>query len=172
MSKNSYIGSEFPPKPMSVTSLPRSSAYSIPIVPVPRGTFFPAKLALGISLFKVILGVMVISFGVLALHHEAALSAIGAGFWSGCVILLSGILGIMASKRVGHPVYLLSFMCLSILSVAVSGMLIIFVATGLARDNDGNRAYYVDEVSESIFRIVGYKHFLALRKLGETTNFL
>jgi len=61
------------------------------------------------------------------------------------VVVVSGIMGIMAGKKRSMVIYIVSFLVTSILSLAGIGLLLIFAATGLARDSDAPYGYFVDE---------------------------
>ena len=68
-----------------------------------------------------------------------------AGLWCGAVVVVSGMMGIMAGKKKSNVIYIVSFLVTSILSLAAIGLLLIFAATGLARDSDAPHGFFVDE---------------------------
>lgn len=110
-----------------------------------RGRFFPAKLAQALGMAKCLLGLLLAAFGALALWEHAAMSNLGSGLWSGAVVLLSGVMGVMAGKKRSMVIYIVSFLVTSILALAAVGLLLIFAATGLARDSDAPWGYFVDQ---------------------------
>lgn len=112
----------------------------------PRGHFFPAKLAMSLGILKLLLAVFMVTLGALALILQAALSPLGAGMWAGAVVGVSGFLGVCASRRPYAHVYVVSFMCVAILSMASSGLLIILSATAWARDDQHPTAVFVEQV--------------------------
>lgn len=61
------------------------------------------------------------------------------------MVLLSGLLGVMAGQRRNNLVYIVSYLLMSVLSLAAIGLLLIFAATGLARDSDAPYGYFVDQ---------------------------
>lgn len=67
------------------------------------------------------------------------------GLWAGAVVLLSGLMGVMAGQRRSSLVYIVSYLLMSVLSLAAIGLLLIFAATGLARDSDAPHGYFVDQ---------------------------
>ncbi|XP_068230762.1 uncharacterized protein [Palaemon carinicauda] len=121
----------------------------------PQGHFFPAKLALSLAILKLILAIFMISLGALALILQAALSSLGAGLWAGAVVGVSGFLGVCASRRPYAHVYVVSFMCIAILSMASSGLLIILSATAWARDNQHPTAVFVEEETQEEVKVLG-----------------
>ncbi|XP_066987025.1 uncharacterized protein [Macrobrachium rosenbergii] len=121
----------------------------------PQGHFFPAKLALSLAILKLILAIFMISLGALALVLQAALSSLGAGLWAGAVVGVSGFLGVCASRRPYAHVYVVSFMCIAILSMASSGLLIILSATAWARDNQHPTAVFVEEETQEEVKVLG-----------------
>lgn len=74
-----------------------------------------------------------------------------AGLWSGAVVLLSGVMGVMAGKKRSMVIYIVSFLVTSILALAAVGLLLIFAATGLARDSDAPWGYFVDQEVPLLF---------------------
>lgn len=93
------------------------------------------------GLMQVLFGFLMVVFGVLVILHDASLSQIGGGLWGGCLATATGVVGILASakqlcplketpQRVAHTVYL----ALSLISLAVSQLVLVLAATGLARD--------------------------------------
>ncbi len=67
------------------------------------------------------------------------------GLWTGAVVLVSGFMGIMAGLKRTNLVYIVSYLLMSVLSLAAIGLLLIFAATGLARDSDAPHGYFVDQ---------------------------
>lgn len=64
------------------------------------------------------------------------------------MVLVCGLLGIMAGQRRTNFVYIVSYLLVSVLSLAAMGLLLIFTATGLARDTGAPLGFFVDlEVS-------------------------
>lgn len=67
------------------------------------------------------------------------------GLWTGAVVVLSGLMGIMAGQKRSNLIYIVAYLLMSVLALAAIGLLIIFAATGLARDSDAPYGYFVDQ---------------------------
>ena len=83
-------------------------------------------------------------FGVLALLRGASQAYLGGGLWGGICAIVSGALGVMSSRRPCTYFYLASFAALPIVSLAFLGLVAIFFAIGLIRDEASSRADFVD----------------------------
>ena len=67
------------------------------------------------------------------------------GLWTGSVVILSGLMGIMAGLKRTNLVYIVSYLLMNVLALAAIGLLLIFAAAGLARDSDAPHAYFIDQ---------------------------
>lgn len=67
------------------------------------------------------------------------------GLWTGAVVILSGLMGIMAGQKRTNLIYIVAYLLMSVLALAAIGLLLIFAATGLARDSDAPHGYFVDQ---------------------------
>lgn len=121
----------------------------------PQGHFFPSKLALSLGLIKLFLALLMVALGVLALVLNAAMATLGVGLWAGAVAGLAGFLGVCASRRPYVQVYVVSFMCVAILCIVSSGLVIILSATAWARDDQRQRAVYVDQETQQEVEVLG-----------------
>ncbi|XP_069170583.1 uncharacterized protein [Procambarus clarkii] len=121
----------------------------------PQGHFFPSKLALSLALLKLLLATLMVALGAAALILRAALSALGGGLWAGAVVGLCGFLGVCASRRPYAHVYVVSFMCVAILSMASSGLLIVLSATAWARDDQHPTAVFVEQETQEEVEVLG-----------------
>lgn len=94
-------------------------------------------------------------FGVLSMLHDASLSSVGAGLWSGAMAMGNGVVGLMASlngclspERTLSPLSVTIYLALCLVSVGVSNLAIILTAIGLLKDSQ--KPYYImpkDKVS-------------------------
>lgn len=87
-------------------------------------------------------------FGVLSMLHEASLSSVGAGLWSGAMAMGNGVVGLMASlngclspDRTLSPLSVTIYLALCLVSVGVSNLAIILTAIGLLKDSQ--KPYYI-----------------------------
>ncbi|KAI9562879.1 hypothetical protein GHT06_010333 [Daphnia sinensis] len=125
------------------------------VVGVGRGQLFPARLALALGMAKTLLGVLLVAFGALALWEQASMSYLGSGLWTGAVVVLSGLMGIMAGQKRTNLIYIVAYLLMSVLALAAIGLLLIFAATGLARDTDAPHGYFVDQEEGSRVEFLG-----------------
>ena len=61
------------------------------------------------------------------------------------MVVLSGLIGIMAGQKRTNLIYIVSYLLMSVLALAAIGLLLIFAATGLARDTDAPHGFFVDQ---------------------------
>lgn len=54
-------------------------------------------------------------------------------------------MGIMAGQKRTNLIYIVSYLLMSVLALAAIGLLLIFAATGLARDTDAPHGFFVDQ---------------------------
>lgn len=73
------------------------------------------------------------------------IAVVFAGLWCGAVVTLSGFMGVMAGQRQSNLVYIVSFLLMNVLTLAAISLLLIFAATGLARDSDTPYGYFIDQ---------------------------
>lgn len=125
------------------------------VIGVGRGQLFPARLALALGMAKTLLGVLLVAFGALALWEQASMSYLGSGLWTGAVVVLSGLMGIMAGQKRTNLIYIVAYLLMSVLALAAIGLLLIFAATGLARDTDAPHGYFVDQEEGSRVEFLG-----------------
>ncbi|XP_029343769.1 uncharacterized protein LOC100569865 [Acyrthosiphon pisum] len=101
-----------------------------------------------IGLMQVVTGCLMVVFGVLSMLHEASLSSVGAGLWSGAMAMGNGVVGLMASlngclspDRTLSPLSVTIYLALCLVSVGVSNLAIILTAIGLLKDSQ--KPYYI-----------------------------
>ncbi|EFA05123.1 uncharacterized protein LOC660485 [Tribolium castaneum] len=94
-----------------------------------------------LGLLQFIFGFLMVVFGGLVLQYDASLSQLGAGIWAGCLAMATGIVGILASAREWCPLKSTPqkithtiFLALSLVSLAISQLVVALAATGSARD--------------------------------------
>ena len=88
------------------------------------------------------------------------------GLWTGAVVVLSGLMGIMAGQKRTNLIYIVAYLLMSVLALAAIGLLLIFAATGLARDSDAPHGYFIDQEVNSMFSF-----FQSKRSLEEAKRF-
>lgn len=97
---------------------------------------------------QVVTGCLMVVFGVLSMLHDASLSSVGAGLWSGAMAMGNGVVGLMASlngclslERTLSPLSITIYLALCLVSVGVSNLAIILTAIGLLKDSQ--KPYYI-----------------------------
>ncbi|KAI4456685.1 hypothetical protein MML48_8g00000852 [Holotrichia oblita] len=99
------------------------------------------NLTLYLGILQILFGMLMSVFGVLAIIHGSNLSQIGGGLWGGCLAVATGTTGVLTAardccplkrtpQRIAHTV----FLALSLISLAVSQLVMVLSATGLSRD--------------------------------------
>ncbi|KAL3274427.1 hypothetical protein HHI36_015815 [Cryptolaemus montrouzieri] len=94
-----------------------------------------------LGILQVVFGVLMIGFGVYAILHGAAMALIAAGIWTGLIALSTGIFGILATATRCCPIEekwrklsTTLFLALSLISLALSQLVVVLTAIGLVRD--------------------------------------
>lgn len=65
----------------------------------------PSKLILYLGISQLLVGVLMVVAGGVVIIHEASLSRTGAGLWSGCLAIATGILGVLAGINDCYGLY-------------------------------------------------------------------
>ncbi|XP_050539951.1 uncharacterized protein LOC126904769 [Daktulosphaira vitifoliae] len=101
-----------------------------------------------IGLVQVVTGCLMIVFGVLSMLHEASVSSVGAGLWSGAMATGNGVVGLMASlngclspERTLSPLSITIYLALCLVSIGVSNLAIILTTIGLLKDSQ--KPFYI-----------------------------
>lgn len=121
-----------------------------------------------IGLMQVVTGCLMVVFGVLSMLHDASLSSVGAGLWSGAMAMGNGVVGLMASlngclspDRTLSPLSVTIYLALCLVSVGVSNLAIILTAIGLLKDSQ--KPFYIipkDKVSTKNARTLNNYYIL------------
>jgi len=111
---------------------------------------------------QIITGCLMVVFGVLSMLHEASLSSVGAGLWSGAMAMGNGVVGLIASlngclspDRTLSPLSVTIYLALCLVSVGVSNLAIILTAIGLLKDSQ--KPYYIIPKDKVRFKLKLYK---------------
>ncbi|KAJ8915142.1 hypothetical protein NQ315_000394 [Exocentrus adspersus] len=99
------------------------------------------RIVLFLGMLQFVLGLLMVAFGILVIMHRASLSQLGGGIWGGCLAMSTGVAGILTAagslcplKETPQKVAYTVFLALSLISLAVSQLIVFIAATGLARD--------------------------------------
>ncbi|XP_045476100.1 uncharacterized protein LOC123681836 [Harmonia axyridis] len=98
-----------------------------------------------LGVLQILFGLFMMGFGVFAILHEASMSMTAAGIWTGLIAIATGIFGILATATRCCPVEekwrklsKTMFLALSLISVALSQLVVVLAGIGLARDLNNN----------------------------------
>lgn len=100
-----------------------------------RGVFYPRRITNTLSALKIACGCGLVIFGALALYQKASYARTASGVWAGIVIIISGVLGCFSVRTNASRPYVWSFFASCALAIIASVLVIIYSATGLARDS-------------------------------------
>ena len=99
-----------------------------------RGVWYPRKAITVLSILKLILGGGLVILGALALYQKASYARLASGLWAGFILFLSGVFGIFSVKMSASKPYVWAFFATCSMSIIATVLVIIYSATGLARD--------------------------------------
>ena len=92
---------------------------------------YSASLIIGVGIVHVLLGILNLSFSLLAVIFEPSANFYASGIWTSPFTLLCGLCGILASTRWYISYQILIFLLTSILSTAASGLCLVMTALGI-----------------------------------------
>ena len=115
---------------------------------------FPERITYVLSALKIACGCFLIVLGTLALYQKASYSRASAGIWGGIMVVISGVIGIftvrMKSSRIS---YVLIFLVACILAIIADVLVIIYSATGLAKDSGYPGGFVQDELTGELIPV-------------------
>ena len=100
-----------------------------------RGIFYPRKITYVLSSLKIAAGCGLVLLGALALYQKASYARTASGLWSGIIVIISGVLGAFSVKMSASRAYVWAFFASCSMSIISTVLVIIYSATGLARDS-------------------------------------
>ena len=109
--------------------------------------FFPFKLTATLSALKIVCGCMLVGLAAAAIIQSAGLAWKAAGIVGGSVVIISGVLGAYSVRTGANRPYVILFLLSCLGSLIASVTVIIYSATGLARD--ANTSYSGREEGEA-----------------------
>ncbi|KAH1015892.1 uncharacterized protein LOC109538285 [Dendroctonus ponderosae] len=106
-----------------------------------RKMLTPNRILMSLGILQFVFGFLMVLFGVYVIAYRASLSYLGAGVWGGILSMITGISGTLAAakhfcpfnntaQKFAHT----TFLALSLISIAVSQLVVVIASTGLARD--------------------------------------
>ena len=96
--------------------------------------YFPYRLTATLAALKVVSGCLLVGLGAAAMVQQAGYSRQATGIWAGVVVIISGVLGAWTIRTGALRGSVIGFLLSSVLSLVSSVVVIIYSATGLARD--------------------------------------
>ena len=100
-----------------------------------RGVFYPRKITYTLSALKIITGCGLVLLGALALYQKASYARTASGVWAGIVVIICGVFGAFSVKMAASRPYVWAFFASCSMSIIATVLVIIYSATGLARDS-------------------------------------
>ena len=97
-------------------------------------SYFPYRLTATLAALKVVSGCLLVGLGAAAMVQQAGYSRQATGIWAGVVVIISGVLGAWTIRTGALRGSVIGFLLSSVLSLISSVVVIIYSATGLARD--------------------------------------
>ena len=97
-------------------------------------SYFPYRLTATLAALKVVSGCLLVGLGAAAMVQQAGYSRQATGIWAGVVVIISGVLGAWTIRTGALRGSVIGFLLSSVLSLVSSVVVIIYSATGLARD--------------------------------------
>ncbi|XP_066261561.1 uncharacterized protein [Euwallacea similis] len=101
----------------------------------------PNRILMGLGLLQFVFGFLMVVFGCYVIAYKASLNYLGGGIWGGLLSMITGISGALAGanhfcpfKNTAQKVAHTTFLALSLISIAVSQLIVVIASTGLARD--------------------------------------
>ena len=98
------------------------------------GGYFPYRLTATLAALKVVSGCLLVGLGAAAMVQQAGYSRQATGIWGGIVVTISGVLGAYTVRTGALQGAVAGFLASSVLSLVASVVVVIYSATGLARD--------------------------------------
>lgn len=100
-----------------------------------RGVFYPRKITYTLSALKIATGCGLVLLGALALYQKASYARTASGVWAGIVVIICGVFGAFSVKMAASRPYVWAFFASCSMSIIATVLVIIYSATGLARDS-------------------------------------
>ena len=117
------------------------------------GTFYPRKVTYTLAALKIICGCALVVLGTLALYQKASYARTAAGLWGGIIVIISGVLGIFSVRSHASRYYVLSFFVACVIALISDVLVIIYSATGLARDSGFPGGFVKDELTGDLIPV-------------------
>lgn len=100
-----------------------------------RGVFYPRKITYTLSGLKIATGCGLVLLGALALYQKASYARTASGVWAGIIVIICGVFGAFSVKMAASRPYVWAFFASCSMSIIATVLVIIYSATGLARDS-------------------------------------
>lgn len=129
-----------------------------------------------LGVLQMLCGLLMSVFGILVILHDSSLSQIGGGIWGGCLAVAAGTAGILSSakdfcplKSGAQKVAQTVFLALSLISLAIAQLVLVFAATGLARDVQKSEIIQIDaeeDATDDIIEVLPSNYPALLSNIG------
>ena len=99
---------------------------------------YPRRFTYTLSALKIATGCGLVALGAVALYLKASYAGSAAGLWTGIIVVISGVLGAASVQQRGSAsrrAYVILFFGACVVAIVADVLVIIYAATGLARDS-------------------------------------
>ena len=114
---------------------------------------YPRRFTYALSALKIATGCGLVALGAVALYLKASYAGSAAGLWTGIIVVISGVLGAASVQQRGSEsrrAYVILFFGACVVAIVADVLVIIYAATGLARDS-GFPGGFVRDVGTELF---------------------
>ena len=117
------------------------------------GFHYPNRLTYTLSALKIATGCGLVFLGTLALYQKASYARTASGLWAGIIVIISGVLGIFSVKMNASKPYVLSFFASCVIALLAVVLVIIYSATGLAKDSGFPGGFVLDDLTGELIPV-------------------
>ena len=97
---------------------------------------YPRRVTYVLASLKIATGCGLVALGAVALYLKASYAGSAAGLWTGIIVVISGVLGAFSVRRNStRRAYVILFFAACVVAIVADVLVIIYAATGLARDS-------------------------------------
>ena len=125
-----------PPPPPSMLHKPKSPPAAKASSSNLASALYPRRVTYVLSSLKIATGCGLVALGAVALYLKASYAGSAAGLWTGIIVVISGVLGAFSVRRNStRRAYVILFFAACVVAIVADVLVIIYAATGLARDS-------------------------------------
>ena len=115
---------------------------------------YPRRVTYVLSALKIATGCGLVALGAVALYLKASYAGSAAGLWTGIIVVISGVLGAFSVRRnASRRAYVILFFAACVIAIVADVLVIIYAATGLARDSGFPGGFVRDQISGDLIPV-------------------